>query len=450
MKILIASTPGPGHLNPLLAITRMLLAEGHEIAFLTGTAFRDRIESNGAKFLALPAAADLDFRDIHSAVPELKNMPPGLDWLRAAMEGLFVATIPTQHQGLQQALQEFPADVIIGDDMFFGVLPMLLGPRAKRPPMVLCGTSFLHWAREDGAPNFLGLAPATTDEQRVQYAAAAREYDEAVDQPVLRRLNQVLKSFGVGPVSMPMFNSVVERADIYLQLSVPSFEFPRAMPPTVHFVGTPPIIPGQVALPPWAHELDGSRKVVLVTQGTVANHDFGLLVAPALASLANEPDVLVVATAGGRPVDAIPGQIPSNARLASFLPFEWLLPKVDVLVTNGGYGSVNQAMSFGVPLVTAGLTEDKADVNARVAWSGVGINLATNQPTPEAIRKAVRTVLDQPDYRQRAAHMAEEFAAIDTRAKILGIIDQVRGASKESGSKRGGGIAANPGRRVAG
>ena len=35
----------------------------------------------------------------------------------------------------------------------------------------------------------------------------------------------------------------------------------------------------------------------------------------------------------------------------SYLPFDWLLPKVDVLVTNGGYGSVNQAMSFGIPLV---------------------------------------------------------------------------------------------------
>jgi hypothetical protein len=84
----------------------------------------------------------------------------------------------------------------------------------------------------------------------------------------------------------------------------------------------------------------------------------------------------VIATAGGREVNDIPGSIPDNARFASYLPFEWLLPKVDVLVTNGGYGSVNQAMSFGTPLVTAGLTEDKADVNVRVAWSGVGINLA--------------------------------------------------------------------------
>src|SRR6202163_1509133 len=210
-----------------------------------------------------------------------------------------------------------------------------------------------------------------------------------------------------------------------MQLTVPSFEFPRDIPPSVHFVGALPIIPNQAPLPSWAHELDGSRKVVLVTQGTVANHNCGLLIGPTLASLANEPDLLVVATAGGRPIDAIPGPIPGNARLASYLPFDWVLPKVDVFVTNGGYGSVNQAMSFGIPLVAAGLTEDKADVNARVAWSGVGINLASNEPTPEALRDAIRTVLDKPDYRSRASLMADEFNGIDTRSEVLRIVSQV-------------------------
>jgi UDP:flavonoid glycosyltransferase YjiC (YdhE family) len=253
----------------------------------------------------------------------------------------------------------------------------------------------------------------------------ARDFDAAVDQPVSLRLNRTLKTLGVGPIAMPLFHSVVALADAYLQLSVPSFEFPREIPPTVHYVGTPPIIANQVSPPPWAEDLDGSRKVVLVTQGTVANHNLNLLVAPTLAALANEPDILVIATAGGRPVDAIPGKVPSNARVASYLPFEWLLPKVDVLVTNGGYGSVNQAMSFGIPLVTAGLTEDKADVNARVAWSGVGIDLATNEPTPEALREAVRTVLDQPRYRLRVSQIADEFAGIDTRTEILRIIGEL-------------------------
>jgi UDP:flavonoid glycosyltransferase YjiC (YdhE family) len=82
-------------------------------------------------------------------------------------------------------------------------------------------------------------------------------------------------------------------------------------------------------------------------------------------------------------------------------------------------------MSFGIPLVAAGLTEDKADVNARVAWSGIGIDLATNEPTPQALRDAVRAVLDEPNYGARASLMAEEFAGLDTRSEILRIVSQV-------------------------
>jgi UDP:flavonoid glycosyltransferase YjiC (YdhE family) len=89
-------------------------------------------------------------------------------------------------------------------------------------------------------------------------------------------------------------------------------------------------------------------------------------------------------------------------------------------------------MSFGIPLVTAGLTEDKADVNARVAWSGVGIDLATHEPTPQLLSDAVRTVLDRPAYRMRASSMADEFGGIDTPAEILRIIGELARASKEA------------------
>ena len=166
MKILLASTPATGHLNPLLAIGHILIAEGHDVGFLSGSVLRDRIEGIGAKFHAFPADADMDLRSVDSVFPELTTMVPGPDLLRTIMERVFVDAVPAQHQGLQQVLQSFPADVIIGDDMLFGVLPMLLGPRSKRPPIVLCGTSFLHWCRDDGAPHFIGLPPATTQVQR--------------------------------------------------------------------------------------------------------------------------------------------------------------------------------------------------------------------------------------------------------------------------------------------
>jgi MGT family glycosyltransferase len=422
MKILVACTPAIGHINPLIAITNFLIEDGHEVVFLSGTAYRGRIEKCGARFHPLPGNADVNFSHLPDAVPELKNVEPGLDWLRIALEKGFVDKVADQHMGLLEILAGFPAEVIVADDMFFGLLPMLLGERAKRPEILVCGTSVLHWRREDKAPLFVGLPPAETPAEFKEYEHIAREYHERVDQPSLDRLNVVLKKFGVVPLDFPIFEATVALADTYLQLSVPGLEFPRPVPSGVKFVGTPPIIPGQAPIPCWAADLDGKRKVVLVTQGTVANHDFGLLICPTLAALANEPDILVVATACGRPVDTIPGPIPDNARLSEYLPFEWMLPKVDVLVTNGGYGSVNQALSHGIPIVAAGLTEDKADVNTRVAWSGAGINLKTNNPTAATIRSAVRTVLDRPDHRRHAQRLAAEFADIDTRVEVLRLL----------------------------
>ena len=238
MKILIASTPATGHLNPLLTIGRILIAEGHEVLGLSGSALRERIEGIGAEFRPLPAGTDFDMRDILSVVPELRNIPPGQEWLRVAIERLFVDTVPVQYKGLQQVLRDFPADVVIGDDMFFGVLPMLLGSCSKRPPIVLCGTSILHWRREDGAPHFLGLPPAAAQAQVEEYAAISREYDRVVNHPLARRLNQSLKGLGVGPLSMTVFDSVVELADAYMQMTVPSFEFPRDIPPSKRHVPT--------------------------------------------------------------------------------------------------------------------------------------------------------------------------------------------------------------------
>jgi MGT family glycosyltransferase len=426
MKVLITSTPATGHLNPLLAITHGLLEDGHDVTIMTANKLRPRVEASGATFLAFPGNADIDPNDLLAIAPELKDIEPGPEWLSVAVQRLFVDRIPAQYEGLQRALRDDQPDVIVGDDMIFGVLPMLLGPRENRPPVVLCGTSILHSTRDDGAPHFLGLPHATTQAERDRYAEIAKDYDRVINEPVGRRVNEILSNLGVERrLEMTMFDSVSVLADAYLQLSVPSFEFPRKLPPNVHFVGRPPIVPNQAPLPPWADELDGSRKVILVTQGTVANHDFGLLVAPTLAALANEKDLLVMVTTGGRPVDTIPGAIPSNARIASYLPFEWAMEKADVFVTNGGYGSVNQALSFGVPIVGAGLTEDKADVNMRIGWSGAGINLETNQPTPQAVRAAVRDVLDQPNYLARAKAIAGEFAKLDTRAEIIRIINAV-------------------------
>ncbi|TSD85072.1 glycosyltransferase, partial [Mycobacterium sp. KBS0706] len=115
----------------------------------------------------------------------------------------------------------------------------------------------------------------------------------------------------------------------------------------------------------------------------------------------------------------------ANARATVFAPYDRLLPKVDVFVTNGGYGSVNYALSLGVPIVVAGDTEEKPEIAARVAWSGAGINLGTGQPRPEQIRDAVRAVLSDPRYRRRAQAMQADFARYDARREIAAILEDL-------------------------
>jgi UDP:flavonoid glycosyltransferase YjiC (YdhE family) len=227
---------------------------------------------------------------------------------------------------------------------------------------------------------------------------------------------------------MNLYHAMVELPDAYLQLTVPRFELPRQKPvPSVHFVGPLPITPNQAPIPEWKGDLDGSRKVVLVTQGTLTNDDFSQLVLPTLDALANEPDILVLVTTGGKPVETIGRPLPKNTRVAQYLPFEWALSKIDAFVTNGGYGSVNQALSFGVPIVTAGTVADRGDVGVRVDWSGVGVNLATNAPTADALRPAIRSVLDDPKYRANAGLFAEQARGIDTRSEVLRILQAMRG-----------------------
>jgi UDP:flavonoid glycosyltransferase YjiC (YdhE family) len=361
-----------------------------------------------------------------AAYPEFATMAPGPEMTLFWFQRVFADPLAEQHQGLVNLMKNFEADLVVTDNLFMGALPMLLGPRSARPPIMFCGSTYVLWHRDDKAPGNAGLPPARTERERRDYSALFEQADKVLYRPFRNHLNKCLASVGAPPLEMHVLDAVEYLPDIHLQLTVPSFEYPRAdLPSSVRFVGALPINPNQCRLPAWADDLDGSKRIVLVTQGTVSNHDFGLLVEPTIQALASEPDILVVVTTGGRPVESIRGPISKNVRLATYLPFEWLLPKVDVLVTNGGYNTVNQALSFGIPIVAAGLTEDKADVSARVAWSGVGINLRTNAAEVAALRTAVRTILDEPGYRTEAAAMAEEFARIDTRTEVLRIAQEI-------------------------
>jgi UDP:flavonoid glycosyltransferase YjiC (YdhE family) len=166
------------------------------------------------------------------------------------------------------------------------------------------------------------------------------------------------------------------------------------------------------------------------------NADLHRLLIPAAEALSGE-DLLVVATTGGPDPGPLRAGLPANVRLERFIPHDLLLPHVDVMITNGGYGGVQQALAHGVPLVVAGDSEEKPEIAARVRWSGAGIDLRTGRPSPHQVADAVRRVLAEPTFGDRARALQAEIARtrpLDTVSEVLLTLAETSRHSGTSGN----------------
>ena len=176
--------------------------------------------------------------------------------------------------------------------------------------------------------------------------------------------------------------------------------------------------------PGWWNELKENKLVVHVTQGTIANNPDDLII-PTLQALANE-DLLVVATTGGKPIETIKlTQIPTNARIETFIPHYHLLPHVDVMITNGGYGGVQMALAHGIPLIAAGKSEDKPEICALIKYSGVGINLKTKTPTPTQIIKAFKQLMLNTNYQKKAQFIQSKMQSLDAPTIAVNLLQNL-------------------------
>jgi UDP:flavonoid glycosyltransferase YjiC (YdhE family) len=418
MKILIASISVPGHLNPLLGIARILIKHGHEVLVQTGTAMEPMVAAAGLPFIPLLPEADMGAREYLAKHPERQTKTPGMEMLAFDMMHFFMPLLPWFTAGLKQALRDFPADIVLAESLFLGTLPLLLGPREKRPAIVHLGITVLNAGSGKNFPPIPGISAEELQAQQ-------EKRERLLLKPIQDACDKTFTALGCRLLPRPLLESMSALPDLYLHPGIESFQYAAhsSASSPVHYIGRLPLPPGQDPLPDWWHDLDDSKRLVLVTQGTVANRDFGQLVGPALAALAEEKDLIVLVTTGGQSAESIPVPIPANARVCSFLPYEYVLPKLDLLITNGGYGTVSMAIAHGIPIVSAGLTEDKEEVSANVQWSGAGIDLRTNQAEPEMVRRAARQILDSTVYRDRARVLAEEFARHDTETELLNLLE---------------------------
>ncbi len=404
-RILLLIEPVEGHFNPCVPIMQALTAAGHQLVCVTGRKFAAQVERTGARFVALPPQWDVGEQEIYDFFPALQQLT-GLAQIKFYIKHIMYAQIPDVLQTLHTILKEFPAEVVIGDTfMMAGAWLSELGG----PPSVRLSVLPLSLPSPDIAPFGLGLLPSHSWATRVRNRLLNRLFEQVLFRDVQRHVNRLRQQLGLPAYRNYVFISALESHNLVLHTSTPRFEYPRkALPANFRYIG-PILVPPKAdfAKPLWWEAMlqNPEVPVVLINQGTVAKN-YADLILPALAGLSTERlFVIALPVKEGELID-----LPANAHTAAYIPFADLLPHVTVMLSNGGFGGVQNALAHGIPLVIAGATEDKMEVAARVEYAGAGINLRKQQPSAAEIRQAVLRVLAEPSYKQHAQQVQQDFA----------------------------------------
>jgi UDP:flavonoid glycosyltransferase YjiC (YdhE family) len=386
MRILFTTAQFSGHLHPLVPVARAAVAAGHDVAFACAASFVPTVERVG--FRAFRAGFDHRGRSTPELFPGFLKVPGDQVWLwtppRIHVDVYAVAMVPD----LLTIAREWCPDLIVRDSAEYGgcVAAEALGlPHAT--------------IRTGSTPSRYGL-------RHIFAESLAR----------LRELN------GLPPdpdMQMPF-------RYLHLAPEPPRFRLAgEPVAPTAHPLRPVNFEAGDEELPTWVTDLP-ARPTIYATLGTEASRSpVARTLFPAmLAALRDEP-VNVILTVGRDNDPAGFGPQPENVHIARFIPQSALLPDCDLVLHQGGFSTVTGTLNAGLPMVVIPIFADQPYNAACCDALGVGVVIEPGERSAEAIRAAVRAVMDSPSYRQKAERMRDEMAALPGPEYAVALLERL-------------------------
>lgn len=422
-RFLFVSYAATGHLNPTLSVVRTLVERGHEVAVLTAPVARDEVAASGAScFPTVRWRATVDDVGLQTDSGSVIDAVRRLRWL---LREKFFAQAENQIYDLEQTLSTWPADIVVTSETIPGV--SIFMERTRRPWATLAVEATCTLPSADLFP--WGSAMPVPSSRAQRWAAAAMRW-------VYARLSRSLEaewSVIRARHGLPKCGHLAASFGspyLYMVPSPAEFDAPRSdLPPQVHHVG--PCLPrAPVASDSWEPPFERELPLVYATAGTVFN-DVGFLTR-LIDAARGEAFNLFVTLGKNRSATEFPN-LPANVRVAPFVNQDLILPKTSAIICNGGSGAVMGALVHGVPLVVLPMSADQPENAQRCAELGAGIALRRRPLKAEAIRGAVRQLLAESKYRQRARALSSRFSALNGPANAAGLLE---GLAREHGAGR--------------
>lgn len=421
-RYLMTFWPLAGHLHPNMAIAHALRARGHEAAFYTGARAAATVEGEG--FRCFP------FR----AVDEAR-----VEWLLLSPEGILARTsaaehkrlyrewvldtVPQQLADLNEVLDQWPPDGIVCDPSMWA--PFLILHEERQIPVAIFSLIAACLLSGRDAPVLGYPQPRPRNGyQRLRYRTLKR-FVQFYLGDVRKGANRLRAQHGLPPIRQSV-TDFAGQMPLYMLPSSPELDYQRTdLPPSVHYVG--PCLwtrPNGAAAPDWLTALPADQPAVYVTEGTV-NLDPRILRAAAIG-LADLPIQVIMTTGKHRDIDALdlgPRPLPANVHVRQWVAMDDLLPRIDGVVTTGGPSTVLATLLQGLPLVIVPSDWDHPETAWRVADAGAGIMLKPDECTPERLRAAVQSLLEQQSFRRNAGRLRETLAQRGGPARVVQLLE---------------------------
>jgi MGT family glycosyltransferase len=421
-KILVASVPLSGHVNPAVPLVKMLISRRHEVCWYSGTYYQKTIEDSGARFFPFEKAKDFHDSILSMEFPDL----PHNNLLRHAsyyIRHVFYDNMAGQYADLSEILKEFPAELLLTDEWFTGAIP--LAEKKVLPWVCYCNSPLFYYTDEVPFPG-AGIFPSNSifgiNRNRIVNWMVTKLFFAKTQSYI----NKIRKMVDLPSMENFFLINNIFLSKLFIKLNTLSFEFNwKELPEQVRFVG--PVIPEQKndVNYTWAPLLNSGKPIIFVTQGSVNIKNHNNLIIPALKALNDSKAIVIVAT-GNTPTEELTKNFSSETVfIEKYIPYEFIMPHTTLIITNGGFGGVITALWHGVPLIVAANSEDKPEIAARIKYCRVGINLGTGHPRPKLIKKAVKKMLSDPTYKNNAEIISKDFHTHNAPLETTKLIEEI-------------------------
>jgi UDP:flavonoid glycosyltransferase YjiC (YdhE family) len=377
MRALFTVQPAIGHLHPLVPVAQALDSAGHEVAFCSSASFRAEVVRFGFEYFD----AGLDWTASDRATwGSFPPMPPPPDPTFPEFVVTVFADITTRAMvpDVLSIAQEWRPDIIVREVMEWS--GCLVGELLDIPHASIGGNAY-----------------SGVDSPEISYFPGNRFFAAA---PYTRHRDEL----GLPP------DPEMRDPFTHLHLCFMPKRWDRpglAAPTNTHYLRHENADHINETLPTWAAELS-EQPTVFGALGTIA-HAMPAVFELILEALRDEDVNLVLAV--GQDPEAFGPQAP-NVHIERYLPQTRLLPLCDAFISHGGFNSVKESLSSGVPLVVLPIMSDEPYSAERCQTLGVGRSVDPPGRTADAVREAVHAVLGDPSYRDRTCQFRDEMVAL--------------------------------------